>query len=501
MTTDGSFTPGSRMGRREFLRLAGFAGGAALLAACAPAATPTAAPTAAATAAAAATSAPEATAAPAATAAPIPTGTMAPGQTAISFWTPGGSTVWCQGFDTIGANFTKVEPGIYVIKDCNSGGVADYNTVLQADIAAGNPPDSTIIWTSPVTYAAVNAVLPLDDLMAGSKYSLVANWPSAVLASCQWQGKTYGLPVTAGAYGIFYNADAFAAKGIPTDRASFPKTWDDLKKLSAEFVKWDGDTLVSAGFLPTTDPVILDIWSALNGSEFYDSAAGKYTIDSDQNVAMMQYFLDWVKEQYQGDWVKVQASDNWAGYADKNGRAPAFQNGNLAMLNDGNWFAGDMYGSDFKGWSKWDVAEFPVGPSGSKSVSGFWPNWLVIPKGSKHVAEAFKYLDYISGEGVKIWFANVPDLPANKLVPANLVPQVIVDKSGQAFAADVQAFFHHQLDIATPMWNSPVVEFAHDQIGKAAQAIISNTTSPKDAMSAAQQATQTELERVLKTAK
>ena len=71
-------------------------------------------------------------------------------------------------------------------------------------------------------------------------------------------------------------------------------------------------------------------------------------------------------------------------------------------------------------------------------------------------------------------------------------------KAGQAFAADVTAFFHHQLDIATPMWNSPVVEFAHDQIGKAADAIMDKTATPKDALAAAQQASQAELERVLK---
>jgi multiple sugar transport system substrate-binding protein len=480
MTTHRSLTPGSRLGRREFLRLAGLGAGAAALAACAPAATPTAAPTAA--------GAPT-------TAAP----TAAAGQVTISFWTPGGSETFCKGFDTIGENFTKVEPGILVTKECNAGGVNDYNTVLQAAIAAGNPPDSTIIWTSPVTYAAVKAVEPLDDLMAGSKYSQVQNWPPAVLASCLWQGKVYGLPVAAGSYGIFYNQEAFDAKGIPSDRASFPKTWDDLKKLSAEFVKWEGDTLVSAGLIPWNNNVLLNIWSALNGSQLYDSASGKYTIDSEQNIGMMQYALDWLNEQYKGDWVKMQASDNWGGYADSNGRAPAFQNGNLAMNVEGFWFTGDMYGAEFKGWSKWNVAPFPVGPSGSKSVSGYWPNWLVIPKGSKHVAEAFKYLDYMSAEGIKVWFANVPDLPTNKLVPTDLIPQLVLEKRGQEFGADVTAFFHAQLDVATPMWNSPVVEFAHDQVGKAANAILNKTSSPKDALSAAQQASQAELERVLKS--
>ena len=468
MTTNRSLPRGPRFGRREFIKLAGFGAGAAALAACGPAGNPTAAPTAA-------------------------------GPVTISFWTPGGSDTFCAGFDTIGANFTKVEPGILVAKECNAGGVEDYNTVLQATIAAGNPPDSTIIWTSPVTYAAVNAVEPLDELMAGSKYSQVENWPPAVLASCQWQGKIYGLPVAAGSYGMFYNQEAFEAKGIPSGRADFPKTWDELKRLSAEFVQWDGDTLVSAGFLPWNDNVQLNIWSALNGSQLYDSASGKYTLDSDQNIAMMQYALDWLDEQYKGDWVKVQASNNWGGYADNNGRPPAFQEGNLAVLDSGFWFTGDMYGSEFKDWSRWDVAPYPVGPSGTKSVSGYWPNWLVIPKGSKHVAEAFKYLDYMSVEGIKVWFAAVPDLPTNKLVPTDLIPQLVIDKRGQEFGADVTAFFHQQLDNATPMWTSPVVEFGHDQISTALDAILNKTATPKDALTAAQQASQAELERVLKT--
>jgi len=247
MTIQRSLTQRSRIGRRAFMKLAGVGAGAAVLAACGP--TSTVPPT-------------------------------ASGPVTISFWTPGGSDVFCAGFDTIGANFTALQPNITVTKECNAGGVEDYNTVLQAAIAAGNPPDSTIIWTSPVTYAAVNGVEALDDMMAASQYSQLANWPPAVLASCQWKGKVYGLPVAAGSYGVFYNQEAFEAKGIPSARADFPKTWDEIRRLSAEFVQWDGDTLVSAGFIPWSDPVQINIWSALNGSQLYDSASGKYTIDS-----------------------------------------------------------------------------------------------------------------------------------------------------------------------------------------------------------------------------
>ncbi len=476
MTIRRRLSPRSSMPRREFLKMAGLGGGAAFLAACTP---PTAAPS-------AATAAATAEAAEAVT---------------ISFWTPGGSDVFCKGFDTIAANFMKVEPGIKVSGvQCFSASGDDYNQVLLADVAAGTPPDSTIIWTSPVTYAARNAVEPLDELMAASKYSQLANWSPGVLASCQWQGKVYGLPATAGTYAIYYNQEAFEAKGIPSGRADFPKTWDELKRLSAEFVQWDGDTLVSAGFMPWTDNVQLNIWSALNGSQLFDSASGKFTIDSEQNIEMMQYALDWLNEQYKGDLVKVQASDNWGAYADGNGRPPAFQGGKLAMHTDGFWLNGDMYSAEFNGWTNWNAAPFPVGPSGSKSVSGYWPNWLVIPKGSKHVAEAFKYLDYMTVEGLKVWFDNIPDLPANKQVPATLIPKVVIEKRGQEFAADVTGFFRSQLDTATPMWNSPVQDFANDQVSKASAAIMNKAATPKDALAAAQLATQAELERVLKSA-
>ena len=38
-------------------------------------------------------------------------------------------------------------------------------------------------------------------------------------------------------------AEIFAAKGIPADRESFPKTWDELRALSKEFTVWEDDRL------------------------------------------------------------------------------------------------------------------------------------------------------------------------------------------------------------------------------------------------------------------
>ncbi len=60
--------------------------------------------------------------------------------------------------------------------------------------------------------------------------------------------------MTAGVYSMWYNQDMLDAKGIPSDRASFPKTWDEMRRMSKEFTVWDGDRLVSAGFMPNRVP-------------------------------------------------------------------------------------------------------------------------------------------------------------------------------------------------------------------------------------------------------
>ncbi len=416
----------------------------------------------------------------------------------ITFWTPGGSARWCGSLDTNARQFEKLHPHIRISKIQCGTGQQDFLTVLLARIAAGNPPDATIYWDTPVTLAARGALQPLDDLMAHSQSSKKSDWPVSALASCVWNGKTWGLPATAGSYAVWYNADWFARKGIPTRRESFPKTFDELRKLSKEFTFWKNGTLVSAGFIPvlTFDlTATFYIWSALNGGQLYDAANKKYTIDSEQNIQLMEYMVSWLNEEYRGDASLVTRSANWAGYADAKGRAPAFQGGQLAMLEQGFWFMGDIYSSPPK-FSRYNVASYPVGPGGHKTVSGYWPNWFVIPQGSQHAQQAFQWLDYLGSTGIRLWFSITPDLPTNKTVPY-LLPAVTVQKEGKTFAADVTRFFHHQLDIAIPMWNSPVQGQANDELRKAADRIMNKVAKPKDALADAQRACQAALDKAL----
>jgi ABC-type glycerol-3-phosphate transport system substrate-binding protein len=467
-------SPGSTsLSRRAFLKVTGGGAAALLLAACAPP-----------------------TGQPAAESGDSEGEASTDAQISLSFWTPGGSQVYCEGFETIAQNYEEQNPNINIEEAQCGAGEQNFNEVLLARIAAGNPPDATIIWTSPAAFGARNALVELDELMASSQYSQKEAWPAGVLASCLFNGKTYGLPVAAGTYAMYYNAEWFEEKGISSAREDFPKTWDELRALSKEFTVWNGDTLETAGFIPWRDPYYLPIFSALNGTQLYDAENQQYLLNNEGNVEMMEYALSWLDEEYQGDINKVNVSGNWGANVDGEGRPGGFPSGKLAMIVEGFWYMGDFYGNDVQ-FERWDVAPFPVGPSGSQTVSGYWPNWLVVPRGSRNPEEAFNYLDYMSAEGIQIWFSNIPDLPTNSNVPTDLYPQLTADKRGVEFTQEATDFFRGQLDISTPMWDSPVQDFATDQIMRALEQIYTKTATPANALAEAQQACQTELDNLL----
>lgn len=469
-----------RISRRDFLRMAGMSGGAALLAACGVTATPSATPTG---------------------VAAVPA--QGEDMIEISFWTPGGSDQYCAGFSTIIENYMAENPNITMLPvQCNPTG-EDYIEVLLANIAAGTAPDATIVWDSPVTFALRGAVLPLDDVMAVSQNSQLENWSEGVLSSCRYRGAVYGLPAAAAPYGMYYNEDMFEAAGISTAREDFPKTWDELRRLSKEFTRWNGDLLESAGFIPWGNigdlfgaAVQFVIWSHTNGGSVFDAVNLKYTINSEPNIETMQFALDWWEEEYNGDLVQVRTSGNWGAYADDEGRPPGFPEGKLAMINDGYWIATDMYAADMK-VEKWNVAKFPVGPSGTRTASGYWPNWVVIPEGTENVEEAFDFLDYLVVDGMEVWYGIVPDLPANKKFPTDFIPGTLIEKVGEAQAEDVNTFFLNQLNDAVPMWNSPVENFYLDQMSRAIEQILAKVATPADALGEAQRACQAELDRAM----
>jgi multiple sugar transport system substrate-binding protein len=419
---------------------------------------------------------------------------MAQDDIEISFWTPGGAVEFCAGFDQIAAEYVAQHPGLS-IEETTCGVGEAFNETLLASIAAGDPPSASIFWNSPVTYAARDALLPMDEYMATSVNSQAENWPASLLASCQWQGQTYGLPVAAGTYAMVYNEELFEARGLPSARADFPKTWDEFRRFSREISVWEGDTLTQAGMIPPQVAEELAIWVELFGGQIFDAENMRYQLDSEPVIEFFNRCIEWLDDEYKGDINLVTESGNWSENPDANARPPMLQAGKLGMQSNGFWITGQIYLQEMS-FERWNVAPYPVGVEGVTTKSGTWPNWLIMPKGNEHPAETFGYLDYIAVEGMAKWFEAVPDLPVNAKVPP-LTPKALADARGKEVADEIYAFFKGQLDIAVPMWNSPVQDFSNDQIRRAIPIIYAKEMTPADAMKEAQSASQAELDRLL----
>jgi ABC-type glycerol-3-phosphate transport system substrate-binding protein len=112
-------------------------------------------------------------------------------QVALRFWVPPGSTIYCEVHQEIAADYAAANPSVrFEEVQCLPGETNDYFQAILAAIAAGNPPDGMVIWDTPVSLGARDALVPLDDLMAASEHAQVDKWPEGLLASCQYNGKT-----------------------------------------------------------------------------------------------------------------------------------------------------------------------------------------------------------------------------------------------------------------------------------------------------------------------
>jgi multiple sugar transport system substrate-binding protein len=478
--------------RRSFLRLTMLSGGAALVAACGGGAQPAAPEPTAAPAAAAPTAAAPAAAPTAAPAAPATVASSA-GQLTISWFNPYTTKTTQEILPKVIAEFEKQNPNIKVDyqNPGGTGGGGSYNEALLSRIAGGNPPDVATLFSTPAEFASSGSLLAIDDYMSAAKTAKPDAFFTAPLKSCQWQGKTYALPSSAGAGGVYMNVDMFKAHNIPTDRDKFPKTWDELKALSGQFVEKDGDTIKQAGFVPFVgNNWLYPAWSAMNGGKIFDAASNKYMIDSEANIQWIEYWVKWLDDQYGGDLEKFNQAGHWDDiYPDS-----AFNQKKLAMGLSGSWAV-----TDAEIPFNWEVAKLPYGPGGTKSMTAFWPNWWAIPKGTTHPEEAFRFLEFISTSGWEIWYTAIMDTPAWKQFPTSVSTTKLVNAVGKDRAAEVDKFFADYLNDAVEMWTSPVESFANDTLGAAVNEALSKKKTAKDALAEAQKLCQDKLEETLKT--
>ena len=508
-----------RVTRRELLRLVGIVGGAAALAACG--ATPTAAP---------ATSA--ATVAPAATDTPAPDMAAtalaeskrateqaiaaqaraeeevfkltaeefaarmdenlkkaeSEGKTVVELLSAYGTIIDdnTQPHFWIMRDFMAKHPDIYIKYTPASAYPGAFNEAILMRMASGDPPDCILHYSAPIAYAARGTCLQLDDLMAAHPVGNKDAWFASALAQCQWNGKTWGVPVNGSQDAMWYNLDILEAKGLPTTRDQFPKTLDALQEWTATVNEWDGDTMKYVGYTPFEGNWSWPGKMVANGGIIWDGE--KYTINHEKNVELVEYWIAWIDKHFKGDLDGLRAQ------GEMNNPYPeaAFGLGIQGICDAGVWSLTHTPPD-----IRYELDVMPTGPSGSRPATSNWPNLMFIPTGAKHVKEGFEVCVYYATEGQIEWWNRWSDVPYWVKFPEDVAPQDLIARVGEEKALELTRFCREYTKEIVVQWNSPIDDFATDEIFRAVDQALHKQTPTQEALDAAQELVTAKLQEVV----
>jgi len=126
----------------------------------------------------------------------------------------------------------------------------DYNLLVEritTAFASSTPPD-VFTMGSPdvVTFAHPGSVLALDTYQRVKKES--EDFFAPPLAVGKYNNKLYGMTYYIDTRIMLYRKDVLAEAGLPTDRKSLPKTWDQFREAAKRVTRWEGSDLKRVGW-------------------------------------------------------------------------------------------------------------------------------------------------------------------------------------------------------------------------------------------------------------
>ena len=174
-----------------------------------------------------------------------------------------------------------------------------------------------------------------------------------------------------------------------------------------------------AGYLPMEPGWYVDFAPVWFGGSFYDSANGRFTLDSPANVAAFEWIAGYSKQL--GSGATVEFHDAAGGFDSPQN---PFLVGEVAMEQQGPWMANYFYRLTHKTpWEpsiceaqvprerenelrdrrdnyEWAAAPFPSAIGGMENVSYCSADTLVIPRAARHPDAAFEFMAYLTRQYV-----------------------------------------------------------------------------------------------------
>ncbi|HCI79379.1 MAG TPA: hypothetical protein DHW02_06800 [Ktedonobacter sp.] len=332
------------------------------------------------------------------------------------------------------ADFEKSHPNIKINAEILPW--TNYWDKLQVSTAGGNAYD--IIGLSSGMAAPYYNTGSLVDLSTLSNYQQAASALSSnTLALCKWNGKVYSLPIGTSISVLGYNADMLSKAGIPAPDPKTPMTFDQFKALGAKLYKPGQQYAINP-----TDILDIPTMVQMEGGSVYDNPVNptKITINTPAGI---QGIMDY----------KSLFTDNLAPpYAQLNNGPWSFdlgalQTGKIGFARVGAWLFTDIMSSSIK------IGITPLFTIKQPTVLG-GVNSLAVYAGSKHIPEAWEFVQWASSTQPEISFAKFSDIPANTAAFSQLNSYI----QPSSFAPTLQA--------AYPTF-APLVMTTHQQLSSA----------------------------------
>ena len=360
------------LSRRQFLKVAGVAAGAAVMAACTPAVAP---------------------AAPGA-ASEAPKAEEAAVTLRYRTWhTPEASVGDKAWFDWLAENYPKEAGGTKVEFEYLPFG-AEYLQKALADAAAGTPPDvlhSSIIWARELYDRGVLA--DLNDYIATVPDLAPDKFFGEATNRYRSKGdKYYGVPWEGPDSGIIAINQNLAKEAGLDPHGEGIKTWDDFVNAAKAMTKSEGGEMTQAGFLVSGFSYIemFASWLYSNGGTVSNDDFTEPTFNNEQGAQVLQLSIDLLNTHKVSFPVAQGRQDS-----------QLFMQGKAGMIYAGTWSTAEFLGTAPEGFEFWYML-FPQGPAGKGPGATTWSNMFTLPKKGKNLDKGFELMKYCTTPPVVI---------------------------------------------------------------------------------------------------
>jgi multiple sugar transport system substrate-binding protein len=212
------------------------------------------------------------------------------------------------------------------------------------------------------------------------------------LLNMVYDGKIlYGLPYTMDTAMLFYNKDILSELGYsapPANTSEFLKMCEEAIKVNA-----NGD-YIRLGLVPDYPWMWTQVMITNLGGSFYDVRTDKVTADS---MGFLQA-LDFYYNLYNGRYNPAGVTKFKSGLGQYQSSSNPFFQGQVLFTIEGEWYP--TFIKEYAPNMNWGIAPLPVSPAGQSNVNPYLHGgMLFIPKISKNQQAAYKFIEYLIGDG------------------------------------------------------------------------------------------------------